>query len=334
MPTFEVDDQLHSHPKASAAGDEALGLWVRMGSWCMAYLTDGRVPRGLPLVVGKDSPLESLIKAGLLEVLENGDYQMHDWLHWQKPAKWWHQYRAKDAEKKKNKRALARAVSKCPLGTPSGTPHVNPPISSPGESPRSPSPSGSDPTDQANDKSEARPPAPPVLTPPVPKSTKRGLGKPKQQTLSVKFQQGVGWGIWRKLYSESRRNYGAYVEAPEDGAKMQTLVNTATEHALRELVDRRTPAEPALPLVEQILAHWFKAYLREDGKNGALADQRHPIRCVAVGIPTFGTPWSRARVRKPESTESLVVRSEALSPAEQSAAFQSLTAAVGNGGTH
>lgn len=44
MPHFRVDDALHSHPKAQRAGDEALGMWARAGSYCMAYLTDGFVP--------------------------------------------------------------------------------------------------------------------------------------------------------------------------------------------------------------------------------------------------------------------------------------------------
>lgn len=40
---FPVDDAFHSHPKAQRAGDEALGMWARAGSHCMAYLTDGFV---------------------------------------------------------------------------------------------------------------------------------------------------------------------------------------------------------------------------------------------------------------------------------------------------
>jgi hypothetical protein len=44
MPHFRVDDAFHAHPKAVQAGDEALGLWTRAGSYCMAYLTDGWVP--------------------------------------------------------------------------------------------------------------------------------------------------------------------------------------------------------------------------------------------------------------------------------------------------
>lgn len=44
MPHFRVDDALHSHPKAQRAGDDAMGMWARAGSFCMAYLTDGFVP--------------------------------------------------------------------------------------------------------------------------------------------------------------------------------------------------------------------------------------------------------------------------------------------------
>lgn len=44
MPHFRVDDGFDGHPKAEKAGDEAIGMWVRAGAWCMRYLTDGFVP--------------------------------------------------------------------------------------------------------------------------------------------------------------------------------------------------------------------------------------------------------------------------------------------------
>lgn len=66
MPHFRVDDALHSHPKAQRAGDEALGMWARAGSFCMAYLTDGFVPewwvRQQPKGIAK---AKKLIAAGL-----------------------------------------------------------------------------------------------------------------------------------------------------------------------------------------------------------------------------------------------------------------------------
>lgn len=33
MPWFRVDDSLDTHPKAIAAGNEAMGLWVRCGAY-------------------------------------------------------------------------------------------------------------------------------------------------------------------------------------------------------------------------------------------------------------------------------------------------------------
>lgn len=44
MPHFRVDDGLDSHPKIERAGDDAIGMWTRAGSWSMRYLTDGFVP--------------------------------------------------------------------------------------------------------------------------------------------------------------------------------------------------------------------------------------------------------------------------------------------------
>lgn len=44
MPHFRVEDGFHSHPKTYEAGDDAIGLWTRAGSFCMNHLTDGFVP--------------------------------------------------------------------------------------------------------------------------------------------------------------------------------------------------------------------------------------------------------------------------------------------------
>src|SRR6478736_2375953 len=45
MAWFKVSDGLFSDPKVLAAGEAAMGLWVRAGSYCMAQLTDGFVSR-------------------------------------------------------------------------------------------------------------------------------------------------------------------------------------------------------------------------------------------------------------------------------------------------
>ena len=44
MPWFKVDDNLAFHHKVVAAGNAAMGLWVRAGAMCAQQLTDGFVP--------------------------------------------------------------------------------------------------------------------------------------------------------------------------------------------------------------------------------------------------------------------------------------------------
>lgn len=83
MPHFRVDDAFHSHPKAQRATDEALGLWVRAGSYCMAYLTDGFVPewwvKQQPRGTAK---AKKLVAAGLWDdnAIRDGEkgYQFHE----------------------------------------------------------------------------------------------------------------------------------------------------------------------------------------------------------------------------------------------------------------
>lgn len=83
MSWFPVDDAAHSHPKMRKAGLEAIGLWSVSGSFCMAYLTDGFVPkwfvkekpRGLTLA-------KRLVDAGLWREGSSGDdngWWFHDW---------------------------------------------------------------------------------------------------------------------------------------------------------------------------------------------------------------------------------------------------------------
>lgn len=47
MPWFNVDDGFHCHPKVLAAGNAAMGLWARLGSYCAKYATNGVVPAAI-----------------------------------------------------------------------------------------------------------------------------------------------------------------------------------------------------------------------------------------------------------------------------------------------
>jgi hypothetical protein len=79
MAWFKIDDGMHSHPKTLDAGNEAIGLWARCGSYCSHYLTEGFVKRDVALLYGDMALVDVLVKVGLFEPVEGG-WQMHDFL--------------------------------------------------------------------------------------------------------------------------------------------------------------------------------------------------------------------------------------------------------------
>lgn len=78
MPYFPVDDQFAFHPKAVAAGNAAVGLWTRAGSWCKAHASGGKVPHEIAHALGAKKEVERLISVGLWVAVDGG-YQFHDW---------------------------------------------------------------------------------------------------------------------------------------------------------------------------------------------------------------------------------------------------------------
>lgn len=78
MTWFKVDDDLAFHRKVVGAGNAAMGLWVRAGSWCAQHLTDGFIPDEMVAILGTASQRAKLIKSGLwLEV--DGGCLFHQW---------------------------------------------------------------------------------------------------------------------------------------------------------------------------------------------------------------------------------------------------------------
>jgi hypothetical protein len=77
MPWFNVDDGFAFHHKAVKAGNAAIGLWTRAGSWCAQQLTDGFVPDEMVLVLGSQVQADRLVAAGLWMTTEGG-YQFHE----------------------------------------------------------------------------------------------------------------------------------------------------------------------------------------------------------------------------------------------------------------
>ncbi|MYX14445.1 hypothetical protein GTY67_13665 [Streptomyces sp. SID8374] len=66
MPWFKIDDSAHSHPKFIRAGNAALGLWLRCGSYSAQHLLEGFVPMDIVKPFkGTPAQVRKLIDAGL-----------------------------------------------------------------------------------------------------------------------------------------------------------------------------------------------------------------------------------------------------------------------------
>lgn len=93
MAWFKVDDQLAFHAKTMLAGNEAMGLWVRAGSWSSAHFTDGFIPEHMALAMAPPMANDNLpsvamrlVEAGFWHEVDGG-YQFHDWDDFQPDGK-------------------------------------------------------------------------------------------------------------------------------------------------------------------------------------------------------------------------------------------------------
>jgi hypothetical protein len=83
MPWFKVDDKLHDHRKARAAGATAMGVWVLAGSWAADNLTDGFVPATILTRWGRPRDANRLVEVGLWYAdTQDGEkgWRFHEWL--------------------------------------------------------------------------------------------------------------------------------------------------------------------------------------------------------------------------------------------------------------
>lgn len=114
MPWFVVDDSAHSHPKMVKAGNAAVGLWMRCGSYAAQHLTDGIVPGDIARMYGTAPQINKLVKLRLWHPSGHacegcqqppaGDYVMHDYLTYNPTRKQVVDRRSKAAEKKRRQR--------------------------------------------------------------------------------------------------------------------------------------------------------------------------------------------------------------------------------------
>lgn len=82
MVWFKVDDKLHDHRKARAAGKAAMGVWVLAGSWSSDHGTGGFVPAGVLSRWGTRADANKLVAVGLWSTAEHDGekgWRFHDW---------------------------------------------------------------------------------------------------------------------------------------------------------------------------------------------------------------------------------------------------------------
>jgi len=81
MPWFRLDDRFHSHPKVIAAGNEAIGLFTRCGTYAAEHLTDGFIPEHVVLLYGSPALAETLVRAKLWRRARGG-WRIPDYLEY------------------------------------------------------------------------------------------------------------------------------------------------------------------------------------------------------------------------------------------------------------
>lgn len=322
MTWFRVDDGSDFHPKVVQAGNDAWGAVCRAGAWSSRQGTDGFVPDHIATLIAPKKVwlrAESAKGSGAFGLVErrDGGWQIHDFVQWNPSAKEVEQARVElsekrrkaglagnakrwDGHRKKVASANADGVANASQTDRTCDDHDLAPdptrISSPTEMVR-----GVPPAPSPVETERPEPEPAPILTPDEPPKPKRAR-RPRQQSLAVKNYTSTGWRIWRDLYERSKRNYGRYVDSPEDGREMGRICQSAASHAIDELNHRGTPSEPAEPIVEAILDHWFKSFLRDDGGDKEfLVERRHPLRFVLKGVTAYGTPWSKTNSTAPGS---------------------------------
>lgn len=109
MTWFKVDDTLAFHPKVLAAGNAAMGLWVRAGSWSAQQLKDGFVPDSVVATLDGKTAAKKLEEVGLWHRVDGG-WQFHGWQERQPTREQVELHRERERRKKARQRAHGAAA--------------------------------------------------------------------------------------------------------------------------------------------------------------------------------------------------------------------------------
>lgn len=121
MPHFAVDESVHMHRKVARAGNAAIGLWVRLGSYACDHLTDGIIPAEVAALYGTPPQLRKLLAVGMLHAgghdcprcpaAGEGDFVLHDYIGPNPSRATVEKKREQAAEKKRRQRAAEESAS-------------------------------------------------------------------------------------------------------------------------------------------------------------------------------------------------------------------------------
>ena len=120
MTWARLDDSFDGHPKVVRAGNAAAGLFARFIAYSNRVLSDGNIASSIAVSYGTKPQLEKLLKVGLLHRAghgcprcgqpEEGDFQVHDFLQWNRSRAKVMADREREAHKKANQRAANAAA--------------------------------------------------------------------------------------------------------------------------------------------------------------------------------------------------------------------------------
>lgn len=289
MTWFKSDDKLAFHQKTVRAGNAAMGAWVRLGTWCADYETDGFAPADIVNAIASPDELTKLLLVGFLVALPDGRYEMHDFLKYNPSHAELEAKRAEWAAKKtKDRRRAVREVSPgdsprdsrvCPVETPLGCPGT-------GTGSDDPDPE-SDPKPDSHRASHHRlksvPPTPESVEPEEPPKLESGYDLARR--------------VFAELWQEKYRRpfpFDPFDAGPKSEKRvLQAFGNLAVERGGAR--------------AEEFARHWVKAYLRSHGDRNWLDEHDHPARTLMRDVASYADPPAAKPKARPGPAETSLV---------------------------